>query len=991
MRNWQIDNGLPDGTVTSVAQTLDGYLWVGTPKGLARFDGISFKQVDTAGDTTLKDSSVVGLLTDREGTLWIASQSGLITQFADGEFRLRYLPPEAVPSGKARAALLPAVEAGRKLDRVFALDGDGAVWLLTLRGEVIRFAGSGRPTAVSMADLPEGEVHGLGNDESGRVWLAKGNRICVFEEGQWRLSALAEVSGPDSLLCPAGDRGCWVTGVSNSRATAKLLQYKKGGGWEVSSPAMPATSVAAHVSAMLEDRQGRVWLAMAWAGVWGGVYAQLRPDEWTPVQATGPLVKCSARCLFEDRQGSIWVGTAGDGLDQVLIPPVRMAMLPPEGVDMHLTTVCTGKDGALWMGTDKGLFRRAPGEDSHVSAVEELRGERVEAVLEDARTNLWAATRTGLFQRESSGFKKVVALPGSDGIMALFESRRGDLWAGGPHGVLLCRQGGPQGGDFELKAQNPSLDIRCIAEDGRGQIWIAAYGSGLWRLDGKRLVSADLQLGAAGPTIRSVLYDSDGALWIGTLGNGLFRWGNGVLRHYTLADGLLDDSITGLASDERGNLWMTSKNGIFGCALRQLAGYVCGESAPLLFRHLGPDEGLAHRQCTGGGQPVISRGSDGRFWAATMAGAAGFDPEMVTRSTFPEEVRVETLTADGQALRPAARAYRVSASTRRFEFQYSAPELAAPKALRFRYRLDDLDQNWMEAGAGRVASYSQLQPGEYRFRVMVGGADGLWHEAERPVALRVVPLFWQTAWFRILGISGAVLALAGGVALNERRKASRQLERLKAQQAMERERRRIARDLHDDLGSGITEMVQIGDLTLQPEIGMETLRSRVETMTTRARQLGIIMDEIVWTVTPRNDTLPNLVGYICNHAQEFFRHSAIKCRLDVTKSLPVLAVDAQTRHNIFLAVKEALNNAAKHSGANEVWVRVHYIEDALRVCIEDNGRGFDGAAFDKGDGLTNMRERLQSLNGKAEFLSQTGSGAKVLFTLALNPSAGERK
>jgi ligand-binding sensor domain-containing protein/signal transduction histidine kinase len=982
VRNWHVADGLPDGTVTSLAQTPDGYLWVGTPKGLARFDGDSFTRVESVRDSALRDPSVVGLLTDRQGGLWIASESGLITQFAEGKFRVRYPPEAAALEAGAPAARPPNAQAWRTLNSIFALDGAGAVWAATVTGEVVRFAGPGAPVAVPLGEFPGGRVRGLANDGTGRVWLLKGTNACVFEDGRWTFSAAAGILVTSGILCPAGDRGFWTAGVSSSQAFAKLVQYRRDEGWNVLSLPIPTTPARPPVSAMLQDRQGRVWLAK----VWGGVYVQLREGEWEHVQATGPLAKGTVRCLFEDRHGSIWVGTTGQGLHQVLDSSVKMVLLPPEAADVHVTTVCAAKDGSLWMGTDKGLYCRAQGEAARVSAVEGLSEESIFAVLEDTRTNLWVATQSGVFRREDSGFKKALALPLSyGGILALYEDRAGGIWAGGYHGSLLHLPGGPNGAAFEPKTGKPVLMICCIAEDDRGQIWVGSKkkGTGLWRVVGKELVPEGPQLAGIDPIVRSVLYDKDGVLWIGTQGDGLFRWSDKVLQRYTTADGLPDDVILGLMADDQGNLWMTSQAGILGCSRRQLAEYVRGQSTPLLCMRLGLDEGLANRECTGAGQPVISRGPDGRFWVATMVGAAGFSPKMLTRLAPAAEVRVEALSADGLALPPEAQGFRVPASTRRFEFRYSVPEFASPKALHFRYRLDGLDRYWVEAGPGRRAAYSQLPPGEYHFRVMAGGADGVWREAKMPVTLRVVPRFWQTGWFGTLAVVTTVIALVGGVALNERRKARRRLERLEAQQAIEQVRRRIARDLHDDLGSAITEIVQLGDLTLQPESARGTLRSSMETMTGLVRQLGITVDEIVWTMSSRNDTLPNLAGYISNHAQEFFRHSGIRCRLDVTKNLPGVGVNSQTRHNLFLAVKEALNNVAKHSGADKVMVRVHYDEGVLRVSIEDNGRGFDAAAVRQGEGLTNMRERLEAVKGQVEFARQADHGARVVFTLAL--------
>jgi ligand-binding sensor domain-containing protein/signal transduction histidine kinase len=983
VRNWQIENGLPDSSVTALAQTPDGYLWVGTRKGLVRFDGDSFKRVLTANGSTVDDPRILGLLTDQQGNLWIASQSGLITQFSEGEFHTRYLPQVlAQPEGAPGVPPLN-VRAWQNFNLIFALDGAGTVWARTITGEVMRFAGSGGPTAVPPGNLPEGEVRGLLNDGAGRVWLLKGTNACIFEDGQWRFSTEDKVPPSGEMLCASGYVGFWTAEVSSSEAFAKRLQYESGAGWNSLSLPIPTTPVHASVSAMLQDREGRLWLGVTWAGV----YVKQQGAEWRHVQTSGLLAKCTAVCLFEDGQGSIWAGTLGEGLIQVLEPSVHMELLPPDAADVHATTVCAAQDGGLWMGTDKGLYRRPPGESTRVGAIKELSGESVYAVLEDTRSNLWVGTLSGIYRREGSGFKKMLTLPvWLGGIVALYEDRGGDIWAGGPHSSLLRLRHGTGEAAFEAIAvpPSPNLYICSLAEDAQGQIWVAAMMNGLCRVEGKQLVRAGPQFDALGPNTHPLLCDRDGALWIGTFGNGLFRWHDQMLMHYTTDDGLPDDVILGLMEDEQGNLWMTSHNGIFGCSRRQLAEYKRGQSPRLLCRHLGLDEGLANRECTGPGQPVIARGPDGRFWAATMVGAAGFAPGVLAHTASAAEVRLEALNVDGHVLLPGPKGFSVPASSRHFEFQYSAPELAFPKALRLRYRLDGLDQNWVEAGSGRLASYSRLLPGDYQFRVMAGGEDGVWREAKTPVNLRVVPEFWQTIWFRTLAVATIVIALVGGVVAYERRKARRRLEQLEARQAVEQVRQGIARDLHDELGSAITEIIQLGDLTLQPEPEPEMLQYSVKSMTAHLRQLGITLDEIVWTMSSRNDTLPNLAGYISNHAQEFFRHSGIRCRLDVTKNLPKLMVNSQTRHNLFLAVKEALNNVAKHSGAREVVVRVHYAEAVLQVSIEDDGRGFDAAADHPGHGLSNMRERLQAVQGGAEFLRQPEGGARVVFSLSLS-------
>ena len=266
------------------------------------------------------------------------------------------------------------------------------------------------------------------------------------------------------------------------------------------------------------------------------------------------------------------------------------------------------------------------------------------------------------------------------------------------------------------------------------------------------------------------------------------------MKHYTMADGLPDDSIISLTEDGQGNLWISSDNGIFGCSRRSLAEYEHGKSPPLLCWRLGPADGLANRGCSGGGQPVASRAPDGRIWVANMAGAASFDPSAVTRGHTAPNLCIEAVTADGVEMAPSATGFQAPTGVRRFEFRYTAPDLAAAHSLRFRYKLEGLDRDWVDAGTARSAPYSKLPPGDYRFRVMVGGSDGQWHESGRPIALRVVPRFYELRWVQVLAGAVLISAIGAGIAWNQRRKLKLRLERLEMQHAVEKERARIARD-----------------------------------------------------------------------------------------------------------------------------------------------------------------------------------------------------
>jgi signal transduction histidine kinase len=295
-----------------------------------------------------------------------------------------------------------------------------------------------------------------------------------------------------------------------------------------------------------------------------------------------------------------------------------------------------------------------------------------------------------------------------------------------------------------------------------------------------------------------------------------------------------------------------------------------------------------------------------------------------------------------------------------------------------------MDREWVEAGAQRIASYSQLPPGRYEFQVMAATGDGQWQACQTPLLLQVVPRWWELRWLQVL--AGVVLTAgaAGGIAANERRKLRRRLERLEMQSALEGERRRIARDLHDDLGARLTEIVLLGELAKRGEQSPAALGDQVGGITRKVRQLVAAMEEIVWTVNPKNDSLPGLAAYLCDHTERFLAAAQMNCRVDVDENLPSVALSAQTRHNLLLAVKEALNNAVRHAGATQIRLRMHAVGSALQVEVEDDGHGFNPGLARRGShGLANIRSRLEAAGGNAKIHSEVGHGTRVSLMLPL--------
>ena len=422
--------------------------------------------------------------------------------------------------------------------------------------------------------------------------------------------------------------------------------------------------------------------------------------------------------------------------------------------------------------------------------------------------------------------------------------------------------------------------------------------------------------------------------------------------------------------------------------------------------HVSVPEGLASPKCSGGFQPGVCKTADGRLWFPTSRGLAVIDPRNFTTNTIPPPVVIEDLMVEGKPVKLPAPATGdhgaavaelvIPAGKQSLEIHYTGLSFAAPAKVRFRYRLEGLEDAWMDAGTRRSAEYGHPRPGTYRFRVLACNNDDVWSVQEASLAFRVLPRFWQTWWFQGIATFAAVIAISLGVIALTRRRERGKLDRVARQHGLERERARIARDIHDDLGASLTRISLLSQSARAELDDQDAAASVVDQIYTTARELTRAMDEIVWAVNPKHDTLDSLVAYLGRFAQTFLSTAGIRCRLDVPLNLPAWALTAEIRHNVFLAFKEALNNVVKHARASEVRISLELKPGGFILVVADNGRGFEwdpqkGQAVAvaecsrsaAGNGLGNMKKRLEEVGGRCGWDTAPGEGTRVKLIIAV--------
>ncbi|MBI2427486.1 MAG: hypothetical protein HYV29_01565, partial [Ignavibacteriales bacterium] len=471
---------------------------------------------------------------------------------------------------------------------------------------------------------------------------------------------------------------------------------------------------------------------------------------------------------------------------------------------------------------------------------------------------------------------------------------------------------------------------------------------------------------------------------------GLNRWkpfqpgiagSDGTLSPITSRNGLYDDATNQLIESGQ-DIWIGSIHGIYRVRKKELNAVADGSQDQVTCLRLGKSDGMINEECGARGNSGAWKTSDGKLWFSTSGGAVAFDPKNIGTSTLPPEVNIEDIAVEN---RPAALAPEIvlQPGQTKLDVRYTGINFSAPRSIRFKYILEGSDKDWVDAGRERMAHYTNLDAGSYTFRVIASSNAGIWNEQGASLRVTVLPLFWMTWWFRSAFVLLVVATIVWSVRFNEQRKMKEKIRAMEKAAAVERERLRIARDLHDELGARLTEIGLMTDFAKKGKKKSET-QQHLANIGSTARGMIDSFREIVWAVNPQQDTLDSLIDFLEQYALRFLKQAEIRCRLDIPEMIPEISLSSDQRHGIFMAVKESLNNIVKHARATEVKFSVHVEPNTVLLSIEDNGRGFSGAQLHRfGNGVANMKKRIESVGGSAEISSVFGKGTVVKFRISV--------
>ncbi|MGE0128248.1 MAG: two-component regulator propeller domain-containing protein [Blastocatellales bacterium] len=955
--SWTTEHGLPQNSVYAILQTRDGYLWFTTLDGLVRYNGAQFtvfNKTNTSGFASLRFNS---LCEDRDGNLWIGSEDGALTRYRAGSFTT-FTTEHGLPHNY--------------VGRIWQT-ADGVLVAQTPKG-LARFQNEGFE---AVSPDPNGFATDTGyRGVSGAVWYRRETELRRVSNG--RLSAYQVPAGDPNQLYEDRQGRLWI-GTARPGVLAMLKDEA------VRIYTVKDGLPLALVTSFCEDRAGALWF-----GTRGGGLARFKDDRFTIFTTAQGLSSNVIRAIYEDREGILWLGTADNGLMR-LTPQIITHYSEKDGmVGKGFYPILEDRAGAIWI-ANEGVNRLKDGKFTYYSLNRLPRQPAprqpfviVRSLYEDRAGRLLLGGDAGLIRFKDERFSYDKAAELSRTPLAIFQDRQGAFWFGFNDELLREQNGARQSFGVEdgLRGQ-----VQPIYEDRKGRVWIGGYGGLAEYVDGRLRMYTERD-GLSSNRVRAIYEDDDGALWIGTYDGGLNRFKDGRFTRFTAKEGMFSNNVFSILEDRRGNFWMGGNQGIHRVSRRQLNDFAEGKITRIDAIAYGKADGMLSAECNGGRNPAALKARDGRLWFPTLNGVAVVDPEAVSFNAAPPPVVIESVTLDRAAL-DFHQPVTIHPGQDNLEIAYAGLSFIKPEHVRFKYRLEGLDRDWVEANNRRVAYFSHPPPGSYTFHVIAANSDGVWNNEGARLRVVVLPAFYQTWWFRL----ALLLAIAGGVGLAFKHRLDQAHRARRAQEefsrrlidSQEQERKRIAAELHDSLGQNLLLIKNHALLGLAER---EDHAATEQNLTTISEITSQVLDEarqIAYNLRPYQIDRFGLTKAIQSMLDRVAEASEIRFHYEVDSLDGLFSKEAEM--NLYRIVQESVNNILKHSRATEAEIKITRNGRSLLLRVADNGQGFAPEAgaetARRGFGLTGIAERARMLGGQYQLQSTPGRGAVITISAAL--------
>ncbi len=958
IKSWTTDDGLPQNTVRSITQTPDGYLWLTTLDGLARFDGVRFTIFNKGNTEGFGTNRLNQIIQSPDGDLWIGAETDFVIRYHAGAFMTFALNKDSLPNG---------------------LNG-----------------------------LPNGFIRNLTLDDAGVPVVFSGVGIFRWNgENFAPFAPLAGETGNSSALWSASG-AFWYSNenVLHRLANGKIDDFPLSGGQD-----------DAFIVKLYEDRRGRMWIGTRQAGLFVVENNQLR--RYTTADG---LPDNDAKPAMEDRDGNLWIITPS-GAAMLTSDGSLQVMTTAQGLSENYTvSVFQDREGSIWIGNfRRGISRLTKQMIQFYSMKDGLAAQAVYPIYQLANQDIllggggltrWHDERFSVFQANAARLPKAATAITQDRsgrvwfghwsgayfyengkltdfsgrlgqqptVLDIYEDRRGAIWFASNAGLFIYQNDAIT--NLTTADNLISNDVKVIHESDDGAMWFGTYG-GLSKYQDGKFQSFTVRDGLGSDQIRSLYEDADKTLWIGSYDGGLTRLKDGKFTRYTTKDGLYNEGVFCILEDDRHNFWMSSNRGIYRVAKQQLNDFADGKISRIESIAYGKADGLLETECNGGQQPAGIRARDGKLWFPTQNGAAVIDPNKIQTNPVAPPVVIEAAKVDNKTVSVGA-PIRIEAGENNLEINYTGLSFVKPELISFKYKLEGQDADWVEAGTRRAAYYSYLPPGNYTFRVIAANSDGVWNADGKSLAIVVIPPFYRTWWFSILSL----IIIFGAVYLIYRQRINRLENQRRTREnfsremitSQEKERQRIAAELHDGLGQSLLVIKNRALLgTMSPEDRAES-QEQFEEISRASSQAIEEVREIAYNLRPYHLDRLGLTRSINAMLETINNSTAIEFAFEI---MPLENIFPKNEEVIvYRIVQECVNNIIKHSQATEASVLIHRGTRGLTMTIEDNGRGFTPHSSGSGKGgfgLIGIEERVRILGGNLQIRSAPDNGTTIII------------
>ena len=952
-------SGLPQNTVRAIQQTRDGYLWFTTFDGLVRFNGARFQIFNKANSKGIKSNRFMSLCEDVDGTIWAGTEDGGVTHYAKGRFTT-YTSDDGLPSN--------LVDAVRRTS-------DGQLIVVTPAGAA-RLQGE-RFESVS-TDASSIAPHQMIQTPSGDTWYRSGTTLQRNRSGTITNYEVPASGREFEPVYEDRQRRVWLGIFHNIRGQIWMLKD------DVMTRFTTRDGLPdAQFTSSFEDREGTMWF-----GTNNGL-VRFKDNRFTTYTTNDGLSSTWIRSFKQDREGTLWIGTEDNGVMRMTRKVITTISEKDGLTGRVIYPLIEDRSGSIWVGS-RGLNRLKDGIFTYYPlnlAPDYIRTHRAFAspssLYEDRDGRLWIGHDSGLYRYQDGEFtydQQMISRPSPP--YAIFQDSKGAFWFGFENRLNRYHNGEIK--DFTTEDGLRGF-VQPIYEDRQGRIWIGSYG-GLAQYVDNRLVFLTEKDGLSSSRIRAIYEDSDGVLWVGTYDGGLNRYKDGKFTSYTTKEGLFSNGVFAILEDRRATFWMSSNQGIYRVNKQQLNDFADGKISKIHSVSYGLADGMLNTECNGGRHPSAIKTRDGRLWFPTFDGIAVVDPEAVTFNDEPPPVVIESVILDREELDVRA-PIELRPGQDNLEIDYAGLSFIKPEHMQFRYKLEGLDHDWVDAGNRRVAYFPHLPSGNYVFRVIAANSDGVWNQSGAAIGITVIPPFWQRTWFLALVVLlfAATVVLMLRVRIQKLKHAHAMQEAFSRQliASQESERKRIAAELHDGLGQDllvIKNWVHLAKRFLEPGSGaVEPLGEIDAAVSSSIAEVR----EIAYNLRPYHLDEIGLTDAIQSMIEKVAGSSSVQFQADLDSIDGLLTSDHEM--SLYRVIQECINNVVKHSQASSAGVAIRRNAHELVIRIDDNGKGFDveQARHKKGHGfgLMGISERVRLLDGSNSIHSLPGIGTTITITL----------